>query len=1119
MRTGEVKEIRLKGLTSTQNDYECGDGELQVCHNAINTGDGLRPIQQAETVEELPEGWVGLVFVHHTSQGDVYIMVDGEGNAWWKRKDGDGKTEITEPDTGLFTEGNYQITSVGNVLVVNFRGSAGSTESSGSAVGLHYYRWKEDDGGQYKYIGQAPPDVGLEFSAVHYLGNIATDGTIYMTNNFLINTITDNMEVKFRSDLQFTQGSMLSYEDAFENYPEYVNHLLGRVNDTKAEARRQGLFMEKFFVRTAYRLYDGTYIMQSAPVMIAPSMEDNPQIWPYYITAELKKDSAGKYYWELGVKSRLHIKYFVLGVKSTASAADKERLKDWEDVIDRVCVFVTPQMQDYTEDPKHMSLVRKEKIPIYAYNGGFNPEKVEDETVIDGKGISELTEGISGQVWKKGAYRSYIPSFSSMGSAGEAVCRQQPPPRYTDYGGEVADMNWKVTEGNNSGKQNGPSVMEKQEIDIYRGSSLGHFYATLYHHQKLNVEHEITNDSHMDESKKDYYMRMFAEFGGFHHIVQFERKPDTAEGQVEQQYLFYPLKEYTIEEACRLGASEDTGNKTMEWPSMEQNNSSDVWPRKGEMITAPHDLSFVKFPKDTLETLTARTDTLADDYNSWQKVRPKLVHTYNGRLNAANLKIGFRDVPWTWMGGQTISAEAYNSGNMRGQVVIETNGVTTCAPLPQSWYRLHVNAGYLYYPHPDAKRIEIVSVTNYGWNWTVYKIELKSHPYLHGAYFFDEDFDLKNYIEYEGSGEEGEAEAMAALTKANGTVSHPNYMYTSEVDNPFFFPSQGVNAIGSGEIVAVKSAAKAMSEGTAFGTMPLYVFCTDGIWPMSVGETGLFVATNPPSRETLLGNDPNSALQIDNAIIFLSERGLIQLVGERTTLLSGDLQERFSTFDVEDLPGWTRIMGKFGNAGSTGSSGTAGWMEADDFLKFIQGARMAFDYVNYRIIVFKPYSTADESTHTAYVYDMKSKMWATMANTLTSAVEGYPASMVNMTGKCGMTIIGQFDADAQALVDDGMAFYTTRPMKLDKPDVLKTMRTLVERSISHGGAKYLALWGSRDMVNWRLIGAVQGGKMPRISGTPYKYVIVAGWSQLDIHGDVISRLTMEERDKYLDKIR
>lgn len=776
-------------------------------------------------------------------------------------------------------------------------------------------------------------------------------------------------------------------------------------------------------------------------------------------------------------------------------------------LVGRILGIGSPQMQSYTEDPKHIVLTRKEKIPTYQLSGTYW-EKVEDETVIDGEGIDGLTQGISRQTWKQGVYRAYLPDYGVY--HGRWASRRWSPPRYSLYGGDIPDSQWELSEGNNADEQNGPSVMESQSISFDTSISDGDFSAKLCHHQKLDVHYSLLDDSLIgNNTVKDYYIRMLTEFGGFHHIVQFEQKPDTLESQVEQQYVFYPLKEYTIEEACRLGTSEDADNKTMEWPYLEQNNSSTIWPRKGEEVSAPVDLSFVKFPKDTLENLTARTDTLTDDYNSWQKVMPELVHTYNGRLNAANLKIGFRDMPWTWLGGQVAET---GQGKVSGQVVITTNGVTTCAPLSEQWYRLWVNAGYLYYPHPDAKRIELIVSPYQAYNWMVFKIDLRSHPFLHGAYFFDEDFNLYEH----GTEYDSETAAKAALTKAERTISHPNYMYTSEVDNPFFFPSQGVNAIGSGEIVAVKNAAKAMSEGTAYGSMPLYAFCTDGVWPLSVGTTGLFVATNPPTRETLLGNDPDAALQIDNSIIFLSERGLMQLIGERTTLLSGDLQERFSTFDVDDLPGWTRIMGKFG---SSGSNGTAGWLEADDFLKFIQGARMAFDYINYRIIVFKPYGADDTGTHTAYVYDLKSKMWATMESTLTSSVEGYPASMVNMVGDNGVTIIGKFDADAQALVGDGMAFYTTRPMKLDKPDVMKTVRTLIERSISHGGVKYLALWGSRDMVNWQLISAVQGGKIPRISGTPYKYVIVAGWSQLDIHGDVISRLTVEEKDKYQDKIR
>lgn len=1103
MRTGEIKEIRLKGLTSTQNDYECGDGELQVCQNAINTGDGLRPIQQPGTVAELPEGWKGLVFVHHTSAGDIHIVVDGSGNAWWYKDDADNRTEITEPSTGLFTDGDYQITSVGNVLVVNFKDK-----------GLNYYRWKIEDG-TYKYIGQAPPDIQLEFSAIHYSGSVDDNGGLHLQDGYTILTPNDSVSIKFRADMQFSQGSMLSYEEAFEDYPEWLDYILGHINNIKGEMRRQGLFMEKFFVRTAYRLYDGTYIMQSAPVLIAPSMEENPIIWPYKIRAELKTDSNKIYYWELTVDSRILYRTFVLGVKSTASAEEKERLKDWEDVIDRICVFVTPQMQSYTESPKHMLLTRKEKIPTYTSGSAVGTmEKVEDATVIDGESIDTLKQSINGEAWRKGTYRAYLSDYGIR--YGMEVSRRWSPPRMCPYGGNVNDEDYILTEGNDAEQKTSTNmVMADQGLSFDTQIDGGDFSATLYHHQHLDVHYTLTDESLINnDTKKNYYIRMLTEFGGFLHIIQFEQKPGTTEEQVEQQYVFYPLKEYSLDEAMKLGTSEDTENKTMEWPYLEMNNSSTMWPRKGEEISAPADMSFVKFPKDTLENLTSRTDTLTDDYNSWQAVKPKIIHTYNGRLNVANLGITFRDVPWTWMGGQT--GQFGSSRIFEGQVVIETNGVTTMAALPENYYILSVNAGYFYYPHHDAKRIEIlVKPGGPPYTYILYKIELKTHPYLHGAYFFDDNFTLSDY----GTTYNSETEARAAMTTADGMLSYPNYMYTSEVDNPFFFPSQGVNAIGTGEIIAIKSATKAMNEGTAYGSMPLYAFCTDGVWPLSVGTTGLFVATNPPTRETLLGNDPDAALQIDNAIIFLSERGLLQLVGERTTLLSGDLQERFSTFDVDDLPGWTRIMGKFMVNGTNEPNGANGWLEADDFLKFINGAHMAFDYINYRIIVFKPYDASDTGTHTAYVYDLKSKMWATMDSTLTSAVEGYPASTVNMVGSGGVTIIGQFDADAQALVGNGKAFYTTRPMKLDKPDVLKTVRTLIERSISHGGAKYLALWGSRDMVKWLPIGAVQGGRIPRISGTPYKYFIVGGWSQLDIHGDTISRLTVEERDKYQDKIR
>lgn len=997
MRTGDVKEIPLKGLSSTRNDYECEDGELQVCHNAVNTGDGLRPIQQADTIEELPEGWVGLVFVHHTSQGDIYIMVDGDGNAWWKKKGGDGNgTEITEPGTGLFVEGEYQITSVGNVLVVNFTGSDGS-----AARGLHYYRYDANKAA-YKYIGQYPPDVGLEFELM-YDNKTGYDNGGHFVNIESTGTVTADDAEEEGHVLKI--GESVTVQDA----------IMGLVNKIVSDTKKKSTFLNPFFVRYAYRLYDGTYIMQSSPVLMVPDYGYNPTV-----IAQLKSNSDPQ------VKIRAAYRAMYLRARSNIGEKDQAILKNWEDIIQGIDIFITPQILNYSLTGEKLSL------------SGLS---LNDGKLSDSYSASSLAGG------------TFSISTSGGGFEGGG-----------DFGGST------------------------RVSDERSATRHGFFYDGLSDADKAELM--------LDEESINRYTSYF--------VKGFE-KDGTLDDWICEAYNFYKLKELTIEEAVNLGTS-DNGNGTEGFSILKREGSEGI-------------INLTSF------------EQLTDGYSTRNLKMPKCIHTYNGRLNIANVDL--RDIgtfPVGFISSYTAvgdivnsSGSVLNGGRMTGTatVYIKDNGTVmkSVAEFPKQadsnygeWGTLLSMPGYFFYPNPNAKYLELETdvLTEDGtYIFMRYWLPLKQHPYLYGAYYFD------GYYGFTNAG-------TVAPDMVSGVVEQivhqTNYMYTSEVDNPFFFPSQGVNAIGTGEIVAVKSAAKAMSEGTAFGAMPLYVFCTDGIWPMSVGTTGLFVATNPPTRETLLGNDPNAALQIDNSIIFLSERGLMQLVGERTTLLSGDLQERFSTFDVEDLPKWEEIMTAFGSAGSTGNFGS--FLEADDFMAFIrQGARMAFDYVNYRLIVFRPYKADDTATHTAFVYDLRSKMWATMDCTLTSSVEGYPQSLVNMKGEGGVTIIGQYDADNAALVGGGKMLYTTRPMKLGKPDVLKTVRTLIERSVSHGGVKYLGLWGSRDMTNWVLVGAVQGGRMPRISGTPYKYFIVGGWSQLNINGDAISRLTIEEKDKYIDKLR
>ena len=982
-------EVALRGLSSAGNDYDCQDGELQVCHNAINNGAGLRPIQEPTAIAELPAGWKGLAFVHHTSAGDTYIIRDGSGNAWYGKADdiqtgesaAGALTQMTEPQAGLFKDGEYQLSSVGNVLVVNFN----STDVSG----IHYYRYDAYKK-TYSYIGQYPPDVALEFELMYdNWSGVANRGNV--VNTKIAATVTVDDAIKVSHSFQYGESAKL--QDA----------VMGLVNETVNEAKVKSQFLNPFFVRYAYRLYDGTYIMQSSPVLMVPDCGYNPTV-----ITQLKSSEDPQ------VRIRAAYRTMNLRARSRISDGDSELLKNWADIIQSVDIFITPQILNYALTGEALSMLR-----------------------VDSR---NLEEGADTTVYSGLAGGTFSRATSSSGSAEDLSSRRH-----------------------------------------------GFFYDEL---SEADKEGLLLDSESLTAYEETCFVKGFARDG-------------MLEDWISESYVFYKLKGYTIDDAVALGSKAES---------------------KG-----PSGFATVKREgSDGIVNLTT-FEQLPDGYGQRSLKMPKYIHTYNGRLNVANVDlreiaafpIGFLSC-YTAFGSFVFPEEqgeqVIDDGTMTGSatVYIEDNGTvrTAKAEFPfaadgQSqygeWGTLGSMPGYFFYPNPNAKWLHIAGeYRTVGYiksenRW----LPLKPHPFLYGAYYFD------GYYGFEKAEHD---EPEIARGTIEGVSHQTNYMYTSEVDNPFMFPSEGVNAIGSGEIVAIKSASKSMSEGTAFGSMPLYAFCTDGVWPLSVGETGLFVATNPPTRETLVNNDANALLQTDNAVIFMTDRGLMRLVGESTVLLSGQLRERFGTFDVAKLPGWDAIMGRFDDG--------AKYLEADDFLGFIrQGAKLAFDYVNYRVMVFRPYDANDESTHTAYVYDVASESWATMASTLTASVEGYPASMVNVIGNGGKMLVARFDQGNTVLAGGGKAFYTTRPMKFGKADTLKTVRTLFERAVSHGGAKYLGLWGSRDMTHWIPIGAVKGGRMPRLSGTPYKYFIAAGWSELDVHGDTISRLTVEEADKCQDKIR
>ena len=74
---------------------------------------------------------------------------------------------------------------------------------------------------------------------------------------------------------------------------------------------------------------------------------------------------------------------------------------------------------------------------------------------------------------------------------------------------------------------------------------------------------------------------------------------------------------------------------------------------------------------------------------------------------------------------------------------------------------------------------------------------------------------------------------------------------------------------------------------------------------------------------------------------------------------------------------------------------------------------------------------------------------------------------------------------------DAALLFITRPIKLDYPDALKTVDTIIQRGYFRKGKVKSVLYGSRDLFNWHLVYSSTDHYLRGFRGTPYKYFRIA----------------------------
>lgn len=490
--------------------------------------------------------------------------------------------------------------------------------------------------------------------------------------------------------------------------------------------------------------------------------------------------------------------------------------------------------------------------------------------------------------------------------------------------------------------------------------------------------------------------------------------------------------------------------------------------KKGVDDTGTENYTTIKLKEGTLSSLVVR-QPLSDDQLSNCTFLNAHLTTYNQRLHLFdyNLQHAKPTVP-SRQNGQIYRNDSYGElyklqvfiRTAQGERIVECNA-------DEGDYNYSTDTTWFFYPHNGAYRA-VLYFKGTDNKTNIAGLNLKQHPILNGAYWMADTIDGSMVITSVVDSDN------AACAQVDDISHYPNAVLQSNVATPFLFPSSLMTSLGVQKIKALSSAAKALSQGQ-FGQFPLYAFTSEGVWALEVSTTGTYTARQPITRDVCINN--NAVTQLDSAVIFPTDRGIMLLSGSQAQCISETINSEYP-FDVRKLPAFEKLHNMLNHKPSTDKC-----LPTLPFSEFLKQCQMLYDYVHQRIIVYAPNITY------AYVLSLKTKQWGMIFSNITSHLNAYPEALAIDANNNVLNFSVQ---NAEAV----KCLYVTRPLKLEAANVLKTIDTLIQRGIFSKGNVSTVLYGSRDLQNWYLVWSSKDHYLKGFRGTPYKFFRIVGVATL-----------------------
>lgn len=336
-RNSETQTLSYgKGMTNVPSDMLSGDSELQESIGFIHKEGEMKPVQDVVQIGNVP---YKIMYVHKMADYEMLIAYDGTDKIHCYNIQGvENITSEQEVDSYSLGE-TYSISGVGNTLV------------AATSKGLHYLLFK---GGTYKDLGTELPVPTMKFKT------LATELISKKRTVCALNEIIDYTKMWAKYDdngdlTEITGYNTPSTPDA-EIYYEYhvkknnadaessfQDAVRGNVAEGIKKIKEENHFAFPFFVRYALRLYDGSYVRISNPILICPTINRNFHFTPVRYNSETNTYEDCPYDGTNFVTKFMWFPWYsALSYYVRVSNAE-----EWKDIVKDVVVFATDEVEPF----------------------------------------------------------------------------------------------------------------------------------------------------------------------------------------------------------------------------------------------------------------------------------------------------------------------------------------------------------------------------------------------------------------------------------------------------------------------------------------------------------------------------------------------------------------------------------------------------------------------------------------------------------------------------------------------------------------------------------------------------------------------------------------------------